>query len=89
MRILNAIVYLAVMALLSSCDQQHSTPDIDPMLGVACFESHRASLPPGTQYEGIEKAAENRLKIKIMNGVDVVTLECVLNPDGTLQSAGK
>ncbi|MGB5438793.1 MAG: hypothetical protein WBN90_03970 [Gammaproteobacteria bacterium] len=89
MRILTAIFYLAITALLLSCDQQHSAPDIDPKLGLDCFESNRASLPPGTQYEGIEKLAENRLTVKIMNGVDVVTLECVLNPDGTLQSAGK
>ena len=89
MRILTAIVYLAITALLSSCDQQQSTPDIDPKLGLDCFESQRASLPPGTQYEGIEKLAENRLTIKIMNGVDVVTLECGLTPDGELQSIGK
>jgi hypothetical protein len=89
MRIFTAIVCLAVTALLSSCDQQKSTSDIDPMLGVECFESHRVSLPPGTQYEGIEKLAENRLTIRIMNGVDVVTLDCGLNQDGTLQSTGK
>ena len=89
MRILTSILYLAITVLLLSCDQQHSAPDIDPKLGLDCFESHRASLPPGTQYEGIEKVAENRLTVKIMNGVDVVTLECVLNPDGTLKSAGK
>ena len=89
MRILTAIVYLAVTALLLSCDQQHSASDIDPKLGLECFESHRASLPPGTQYEGIEKLAEDRLTVRIMNGVEVVTLECGLNPDGTLQNAGK
>ena len=89
MRILTAIVYLAITALLSSCDQQQSASDIDPKLGLDCFESHRALLPPGTQYEGIEKLAENRLTIKIMNGVDVVTLECGLTPDGTLEGAGK
>ena len=54
-----------------------------------CFESHRVPLPPGTRYEGSEKLFENRLKLRIMNGVDVVTLGCVLNPDGTLLSAGK
>ena len=89
MRILTAIVYLAVTALLLSCDQQHSTSDIDPKLGLECFESHRASLPPGTQYEGIEKLVEGVLTIKIMNGVEVVTLDCGLNPDGTLRSTGK
>ena len=59
------------------------------MLGVDCFESHRASLPPGTQYEGIEKIVGNRLMIRIMNGVQVETLDCGLSPDGTLQSSGK
>ena len=89
MRILTTIIQLALTALLVSCDQQHSASNIDPKLGLECFENHRASLPPGTQYEGIEKSAENRLKIKIMNGVDVVTLDCGLNPDGTLQGVGK
>ena len=89
MRILTSIVQLALAALLCSCDQQHSTSDVDPKLGLECFESHRASFPPGTQYEGIEKLAENRLVIKIMDGVEVMTLDCGLNPDGTLQSIGK
>jgi hypothetical protein len=65
---------------------QHSDSDIDPKLGRACFESHRAGLPPGTQHEGIEKLAEGVLTIKIMNGVDMVTLDCGLNTDETLQS---
>ena len=89
MRILTLIVQLALTAFIVSCDQQHSASDIDPMLGVECFESHRTSYPPGTQYEGIEKLADNTLTIRIMNGVDVVTLDCRLNPDGTLQEAGK
>jgi hypothetical protein len=87
MRILTTIVFLALTALLSSCDQQHSASDVDLRLGLECFESHR--LPPGTQYEGIEKLAENSLIIRIMNGVEVVTLDCRLNPDGTLQGTGK
>jgi hypothetical protein len=58
-------------------------------MGVGCFESHRESLPPGTQYEGIEKLTGNKLTIRIMNGVEVVTLDCALNPDGTLQGTGK
>lgn len=89
MRILATIVYLALTALLFACDQQHPAPDVEPMLGVECFESHRASLPPGAQYEGIEKLAEDRLTIRIMNGVEVVSLDCGLNPDGTLESAVK
>ena len=78
MRIPTAIVYVTLAALLASCDQQHPVPDIDPKLGLECFESHRSSLPPGTQYEGIEKLDDNRLTIKIMNGVEVVTLDCTL-----------
>jgi hypothetical protein len=89
MRIFTTIIYLALAAPLFSCDQQHSASGIDPKLGLECFESHRASLPPGTQYEGIEKLAENRLSIKIMNGVEAVTLDCGLNPDGTALSTGK
>jgi hypothetical protein len=87
MRILTSIVQLALIALLLSCDQQHSVSDVDPTLGLECFESHR--LPPGTQYEGIEKVAEDGLSIRTMNGVEVVTLDCGLNPDGTLGSTGK
>jgi hypothetical protein len=89
MRILTAIVYLALIALLSSCDQQHAAPDIDPKVGLECFESYRASLPPGTQYEGIEKLAGVRLRIRIMNGLEVITIDCELNPDGALKSSGK
>ena len=89
MRILATIIYIALTAPLFSCDQQHPASDIDPNLGLECFEIHRASLPPGTQYEGIEKLADNGLTIKIMNGVDVVTLDCGLNPGGTLRGTGK
>ena len=87
MRILTAIIQLALTALLISCDRQNSASNVDHKLGFECFESHR--LPPGTQYEGIEKVAEDGLTIRIMNGVDVVTLDCGLNPDGTLRSTGK
>jgi hypothetical protein len=89
MRIFTTIIQLGLIALLFSCDRQHSVPDVDPMLGRGCFENHRASLPPGTQYEGIVKLADSRLTVKIMNGVDVTTIECALNPDGTLQGSGK
>jgi len=89
MRILTTIIYIVFTALLVSCGQQHSASDIDPQLGLECFESHRASLPPGTQYEGIEKLAENGLTIRVMNGVGVVALDCGLTPDGTLWSTGE
>jgi len=87
MRILTLPVQLTLTALLCSCDQQNSVSDVDPMLGLECFNSHH--LPPGTQYEGIEKLAENVLTIRIMNGVEVVTLDCGLNPDGSLRSTGE
>ena len=87
MRIITTIIYITLTVLLVSCDQRYSVSDVHPKLGLECFESHRASLPPGIQYEGIEKLAENVLTIRIMNGVDVVTLDCGLNPDGTLQRA--
>jgi len=89
MRIITATVQLALAALLASCGQQESTSNIDPGLGRECFESWRASLPPGTQYEGIDQVAQKRLTINIMNGIDVKTIDCALNPDGTLQSVGK
>jgi len=89
MRIIIAIVYLVLTALLFSCDQQNSDSGIDPKLGLECFESYRASLPPGTQYEGIENLAGVRLRIRIMNGLEVITIDCELNPDGTLKSSAK
>jgi len=88
MRIFTATVFLAVTAFLSSCDQRQSA-DVDPKLGLSCYENHRATLPPGTQYEGIKKLTEDKLTIKIMNGVDVVSLNCEFNPDGSLQVTGK
>lgn len=89
MRIFTSIVFLVLVAPLSSCDRQQTARDIDPMLGLQCFESHRAALPPGTQYEGIDKVAENRLTIRIMNGTNVTTVDCGLNPDGALRGAGR
>ena len=89
MRIITTIIYITLTALLVSCDQQNSTTDIDPKLGLECFESYRASLPPGTQYEGIENLAGVRLRIRIMNGLEVITIDCELNPDGTLKSSGR
>ncbi len=87
MRILVTIFQLALAGLLVSCDRQDPAPDVDPGLGLECFESH--SLPPGTQYEGIEKLAGNVLTIRIMNGVEVVTLDCELDPVGTIRSTGE
>lgn len=85
MRSLIALTYLFVATLLFSCDRQQADPNIDPMLGRECFETRRASLPPGTQYEGVDELAAERLTIKIMNGVEVTTVDCAMNTDGTLR----
>jgi hypothetical protein len=85
MRIFTTIVFIVLAAALSSCDRRQTGPDVDPVLGRDCFERHRGSLPPGTQYEGIDGVAGNRLTIRIMNGADVTTVDCGLNPDGALE----
>jgi len=81
-------ISLALPALMS-CSQQDAEIDIDPELGRDCFEMRRAALPAGTQYEGIEGADANRVRIRIMDGTGVTTVECGLGPDGTLRSAGE
>ncbi|HUT40960.1 MAG TPA: hypothetical protein VM011_06410 [Gammaproteobacteria bacterium] len=88
MRIHNAIVFTIVATLLVACEEQKPAAAIDPMTGVECFEAYRASLPPGTQYEGVDKVTGDRITIKIMNGVDVVTMECRINPDGSVGQLG-
>ena len=85
MRILTTVVYTTAATLLLACGQQDPASAIDPRTGVDCFETHRATLPPGTQYEGIDTLTEDQITIKIMNGVDVVTITCELNPDGSLK----
>ena len=89
MRIRTAMFYLILMLTPLGCDRQQSTGEIDPQLGIACFEQQRPSLPPGTQYEGIEQLSGDRLTIRIMNGVEVVTLDCMLNEEGVVQGAGR
>lgn len=89
MRFFTTIGYFTLAALLSACDQQHVEADVDPMLGRECFNSHSALLAPGAQYEGVDKLTGNILTIKVMNGVEVVSLECALKPDGTLANAVK
>lgn len=75
----------ATTALLLACDQHSASSAIDPEVGSACFEAHRFTLPPGTQYEGIDRLTRGKVLIKIMDGVRVATIECALNPDGSLQ----
>ena len=85
MHILTAGLFIVLIPLLLSCDQRQAMSDADPALGRACFESRRAMLPPGTQYEGIEAATGQMIMIRIMDGLNVTTLDCALNPDGSLQ----
>ncbi len=75
--------------MLSSCETGNKVSDADLALGAECFERHRATLTPGTQYEGVEGVADNQITIRIMDGLDVVTIDCPLTPDGTLQGAGE
>ena len=76
MRIHSAIVYATLAASLLSCDKSSPVADIDPRLGSECFESYRASFAPGTQYEGIEKLDGDLLTIRIMDGIEVVRIDC-------------
>jgi hypothetical protein len=48
-----------------------------------------ASLPNGTQYEGIERAVAGPITIRVMTGVELATVECALDPDGTRCKVGR
>lgn len=76
MRTLAATLYIGLATLLLSCDQSPALTEQDLKLGLECFESHRASLPSGTQYEGVAKRTDDRLTINVMNGVEIVTIDC-------------
>ena len=86
MHMIKTILTITLATLLFACGQQDPGTAIDPMTGRACFESLRATLLPGTQYEGIDSVSDGRIVIRIMNGVDVTTLECGLNPDGSIKT---
>jgi hypothetical protein len=74
---------VVVAATLLSCGPQQAPTDVDPTLGRACFEAHQPTLAPGSQYEGIAEASDNRITIRAMTGTEVETFECSLTPDGT------
>jgi hypothetical protein len=83
-----AIVFLALTGpLLASCGQEEPAIDVDQRVGQDCFDTHIASLPNGTQYEGIDRAVAGRITIRVMTGVELTTVACSLGPDGTLQGA--
>ena len=90
MRPITVILFLTLTSpLLLSCGKQEPVVAVDPKLGRDCYAAQLPSLPNGTQYEGIEGAAEDRVTIRVMTGVEVTTVECKLNPDGTLQGAAQ
>lgn len=84
MRIAHLLASTALVTTLVACNRQDTVTGVDPRAGLDCFAAHRAMQPPGTQYEGIASASATRLTIRIMNGVDVVTVDCDLNPDGSI-----
>ena len=80
------IVYVVLFGLSAGgCSRSPETPPADPRLGRECFELHRAALPPGSQYEGAETTNAG-IVVKVMDGVDLVSLECILGPDGRLNT---
>jgi len=81
---LGALIVAAIAYLILFQPSEQAPPAVDPQLGRACFEQHRADLPPGSQYEGIAGAEANVLTIKVMDGVGVVARTCELTPDGRL-----
>jgi hypothetical protein len=86
LRITTLILSFTITMILTACDQQEVAPNVDPQLGSNCFQSKLPSLPPGSQYEGIEGKDGNLLTIKVMDGTGVITVECVLADDETLQN---
>ena len=90
MRISASILCFVLTApLLVSCGEREPTIDVAPEVGRDCFDTHIAALPNGTQYEGIERAVAGRVTIRVMTGVELTTLDCGLNPDGSLQGGGE
>jgi len=79
------VIPVLTAPLLWSCDGNKPAPDVDPQVGRECFELHRAALPPGTQYEGIDAAGEP-VTIKVMTGAELTRVRCALDPKGTLRA---
>lgn len=80
---------VSIAPVLLSCTQQDPALDVDPLLGRGCFAEKLPTLPPGSQYEGIQSSTADRITIKVMDGAAVTTVDCGLAPDGTLMSAGE
>jgi len=82
---LSILIPALTAPLLWSCDADKPVPDVDPQVGRECFELHRAKLPPGTQYEGIDAAGEP-VTIKVMTGAELTRVRCTLGPHGKLHT---
>ena len=82
------VLTVFTIPLLSACGQQEPAPNVDPLLGRACFAERVQSLPPGSQYEGIQAATADTLTIKIMDGTGVTSVDCELTSDGRLKGTG-
>lgn len=85
MRIMTAIACATLAMLSSACDRAQNGAEMNLEAGQACFDAQGFNLAPGTQYEGIEKMDKDKVLIRIMDGVRVATVECALNPDGSLK----
>jgi len=86
-RIPTAFVFVIVSpSILLSCGQQPPPTDVDWALGRTCFEAHQVALPPGSQYEGIAQASDNRITIRAMTGIKVESFSCSLASSGGVRA---
>lgn len=79
------LVLILALPGLWSCGPKQPPVDIDPRLAWDCLEINRPSLPPGTQFEGIESTDEGQLVIRVMTGTELATVACELGPNGSLR----
>jgi hypothetical protein len=83
--ILAVLSVAAIGILVLSRGWQTVSRQVEPQVGRECFEAHRPLLPVGSQYEGFE-ATENAVRVKVMTGIELRTVECALAPNGTLDT---
>ena len=76
----------AVSFLVLSRGWQTVSRQVEPREGRECFEMHRPVLPVGSQYEGFE-ATEAGVRTKVMTGLGMREVECVIGPNGSLEPA--
>jgi|GEM_PF-806549 len=87
MRVPTALVFAIVSPpILLSCGQQPPPTDVDQTLGRNCFKAHQVAIPPGSQYEGIAEASENRITVRAMTGIGIESFTCSLASDGRVRA---